>query len=73
MQDEAKIHTSKKTQEFLEGNGIKVLDWFPKGCDLNPIEHVWSFIKNQLYERKEKIKNQDDVFKHSNKEIFFSK
>lgn len=46
-------------------NGIEELEWFPKGCDLNPIEHVWSFIKDQLYNVKDKLKNKSDVFKFS--------
>ena len=50
VQDGAKIHTAKLTQDMLrEWIGNHWLDdWPPNSCDLNPIEHVWNWIKDDL-------------------------
>lgn len=50
QQDNARIHTAKSTQEWLENHGIWVIEWPPHSPDLNPIEHVWKALKKTLYE-----------------------
>lgn len=43
VQDNSSIHKSKMVREWLDLHpDIIVIDWPPKGCDLNPIEHVWA-------------------------------
>lgn len=42
QQDNAPIHNSKDTMEFLSRNGIWTIDCPPYSPDLNPIEHVWA-------------------------------
>jgi transposase len=52
MQDNAPIHTAKKVSKWFKERGIPVLDWAPYSPDLNPIEHVWAWMKqwiNQQY------------------------
>ena len=51
QQDNARIHTAKKTQEYLESHGIWTISWPAYSLDLNPIEHVWAKLKEILYER----------------------
>ena len=50
MHDNARIHTAKKIQTWLEDNGIAVLDWPPYSPDMNPIEHVWAKLKELVHE-----------------------
>ena len=40
MQDNASIYTVRIVREWLEENGIDVLEWPPYSPDLNPIEHL---------------------------------
>lgn len=46
VQDNSSIHKSKMVREWLDLHpDIIVIDWPPKGCDLNPIEHMWAVMK----------------------------
>lgn len=66
MQDHARCHTSKSSLEFLKKeHQIPCLTWMDKGADLNPIEEVWSGMKNFVYEKRHLIKNKKDVWKFS--------
>ncbi|KAI5152179.1 hypothetical protein ENBRE01_2630 [Enteropsectra breve] len=58
QQDGATCHTSKLTKGYMEELGIELLKWAAQSPDLNPIEHVWAFIKMKLSKRKCKNKNE---------------
>lgn len=34
--------------KFLEDNGANVIDWPPYSPDMNPIEHVWHWMKLKM-------------------------
>jgi len=64
MQDNASIHTAKKTRQWFEDNMIYVVEWPPYSPDMNPIEHLWRWLKeklNELYPRLHELKGDEEV------------
>lgn len=41
-------HTSKLAKSWFDSHRINVLDWPSSSPDLNPMENVWSWVKNQV-------------------------
>lgn len=52
QQDNARPHTARATQQYLQQNNIPVISWPPYSADLNPIEHLWDEIQRKLNEEQ---------------------
>ena len=44
-------HKSRETLSWFKKKKVRLLDWSPNSCDLNPIEHLWSQVKRRTYVR----------------------
>ncbi|KAL1915822.1 uncharacterized protein VTP21DRAFT_6210 [Calcarisporiella thermophila] len=61
-------HTAKVTKEWLNNNGISVLEWPPQSPDLNIIEHVWGELKRKLSNYSKMPRNKDEIWERAEKE-----
>lgn len=54
QQDNAPAHKSKHSIAFINNQNLKLLDWPANSPDLNPIENIWSVLKNAVEKRSPK-------------------
>ena len=52
QQDNARAHTARITMDFLNTNGVNIMEFPARSPDLNPIEHVWDELGRRLKGRQ---------------------
>jgi transposase len=55
-------HTSGLAREWFERHRVNVLRWPSQSPDLNPIEHLWYYLKRRLASHKPRLKNVDELW-----------
>lgn len=60
QQDNAPCHKAKAVMTWLETNGVEAVSWPPQSPDLNPIEHLWELLFNQI--KGKKPQNASNLF-----------
>ena len=62
QQDNAPAHNAHATRQYLEEEGIRVLEWPPYSPDLNIIENVWGMVSNEVYKEGREYQSADELW-----------
>lgn len=63
MQDNAPIHRSQSTKDWLARKRIALLDWPANSPDLNPQENVWGYMVRKIYANNKQYQDVNSLKK----------
>ena len=61
MQDNASIHRSKHTKQWLKEMNMTILEWPANSPDLNPIENLWGILTRAVFENGRQLKKKEEL------------
>jgi len=61
LQDNAHIHRSRSTENWLQAQGILTLDFSARSSDLNPVENLWAHLVRNIYGNGRQYKTVSDL------------
>lgn len=65
QQDNDPKHTSKKAKTWFKDRKINLIDWPSQSPDLNPIEHLWTTLKSELYSENQPAKGVFELWQRT--------
>ena len=61
-QDNDPKHISGKAKKWFQGHNLNVLKWPAQSPDLNPIKHLWNYLKKMLKEYDEPVRGVEELW-----------
>lgn len=61
MQDNARPHVARQVTGYLNDVDIALLEWPPNSPDINPIEHLWDYLKKKIRSRIPPVTNHNEL------------
>ena len=58
-------HTCKRVKKWIQDCGMEVLDWPAQSPDLNPIEHLWHYLKRRLMEYEDQAGGINELWRRT--------